>query len=243
MLKNCSLVPVVFSRSILCVALTFAMSNAQLHANQIDETQVGAWYMFFFGKDFSSSRFGFQGDIQYRTWNGGSDLEQLLVRGGVTYRPEGLAGKYTFGLANITSGQFGSSKKTLAENRAYQEALIPQNVGRRTFLKHRLRLEQRWVNGQDFRTRVRYALFANIPLNRPNLSNSAWYLALYNEIFINGERSIGSGRNVDFFDRNRFYAALGYKFSDAGQFQAGYLQQRTDAVSKGQLQVSVHYTF
>ena len=243
MLKNCSLVPVVFSRSILCVALTFAMSNAKLHANQIDETQVGAWYMFFFGKDFSNNRFGFQGDIQYRTWNGGSDLEQLLVRGGVTYRPEGLAGKYTVGLANITSGQFGSSKKTLTENRAYQEALIPQNVGRRTFLKHRLRLEQRWVNGQDFRTRVRYALFANIPLNRPNLSNGAWYLALYNEIFINGERGIGSGRNVDFFDRNRFYAALGYKFSDAGQFQAGYLQQRTDAVSKGQLQVSVHYTF
>ena len=219
------------------------MSNAKLHANQIDETQVGACYMFFFGKDFSSSRFGFQGDIQYRTWNGGSDLEQLLVRGGVTYRPEGLAGKYTVGLANITSGQFGSSKKTLTENRAYQEALIPQNVGRRTFLKHRLRLEQRWVNGQDFRTRVRYVLFPNIPLNRPNLSNSAWYLTLYNEIFINGERSIGSGRNVDFFDRNRFYAALGYKFSDAGQFQAGYLQHRTDAVSKGQLQVSVHYTF
>ena len=59
----------------------------------------------------------------------------------------------------------------------------------------------------------------------------------------NGELGIGSGRNVDFFDRNRSYAALGYKFSDAGQLQAGYLQQRTDAVSKGQLQVSVHYTF
>ena len=89
---------------------------------------------------------------------------------------------------------------------------------------------------------VRYALFANIPLNRPSLSNGT-YLALYNELFINGERDIGGDRNVDFFDRNRFYAALGYQFSDAAQFQAGYMQQRTDAVSKGQLQVSVHYTF
>ena len=234
---------VALCRSFLCVALTFAMSSTKLQANQIDETRVGAWYMFFFGKDFSSNRFGFQGDIQYRTWNGGSDLEQLLLRGGVTYRPEGLAGKYTVGLANITSGQFGSSKKTLTENRAYQEALVPQNVGRRISLKHRLRLEQRWVNGQDFRTRVRYALFANIPLNRPSLSNGTWYLALYNELFINGERDIGGDRNVDFFDRNRFYAALGYQFSHAAQFQAGYMQQRTDAVSKGQLQVSVHYTF
>ena len=84
----------------------------------------------FFGKDFSSSRFGFQGNIQYRTRNGGSDLEQPLERGGVIYRPEGLAGKYTIGLANITSRQFGSSKKTLTEKRAYQEALLPQNVGR-----------------------------------------------------------------------------------------------------------------
>ena len=90
---------------------------------------------------------------------------------------------------------------------------------------------------------MRYALFANIPLNRPNLSNGAWYLALYEEIFIDGERSIGSGRNVDFFDRNRLYAALGHRFSNAGQFQAGYMQQRADAVSKEQLPVSVHYTF
>ena len=50
MLKNCSLVPVVFSRSFLCVALTFATSSAKLHANQVDETQVGAWYMFFSAK-------------------------------------------------------------------------------------------------------------------------------------------------------------------------------------------------
>jgi len=160
--------------------------------------RLGRGTCFFFGKDFSTSRFGFQGDIQYRTWNGGSDLEQLLVRGGVTYRPEGLAGKYTIGLANITSGQFGSSKKTLTENRAYQGALIPQNVGRRTFLKHRLRLEQRWVNGQDFRTRVRYALFANIPLNRPNLSNGAWYLALYNEIFLMVSSVLAAGATSTF---------------------------------------------
>ena len=232
-----------FNRALLCVALTFAMSSAKLQANQVDENQLGAWYMLFFGKDFSYSSFGFQGDIQHRTWNGSNDLEQLLLRGGVTYSPEDSAIKYTVGLANITSGQFGPSKKTLTENRVYQEALISQNVGRQTFLRHRIRLEQRWVSGQDFRTRMRYALFANIPLNRPSLSNGAWYLALYNEIFINGERDIGSGRNVDFFDRNRFYAALGYQFSDAGQVQAGYMQQKTDAVSKGQLQISLHYTF
>ncbi len=41
------------------------------------------------------------------------------------------------------------------------------------------------VEDQDFRTRYRYALFASIPLNGTTLSEGAWYLSIYNEIFIN----------------------------------------------------------
>ena len=224
------------------IAALVGVLSASAVATEVDEDQPGGWYMVFFSKDLAGSRLGFQGDIQYRTWDGGSDLEQLLIRGGLTYRPRALPGKYTLGLANITSGQFGDSKQTRTEDRTYQEALISQNVAERVYLKHRMRLEQRWVNGQDFRTRFRYALFANVPLNQPDLSPGAWYLALYNEIFINGERNIGDGKEVDYYDRNRFYAALGYRFSDAGQIQAGYMQQHTNAVNKGQLQLSLHYS-
>ena len=212
-------------------------------ATAVDEDQPGGWYMFTFNKDFAESRFGFQGDVQYRTWDGSGDLEQLLLRGGITYRPNALPGKYTLGLANITSGQFGDSKQTRTENRTYQEAVIPQRVGRKGFLRHRIRFEQRWVNGQDFRTRFRYALFANVPLNRSDLSPGAFYLALYNEVFINGERNIGGGAEVDFYDRNRLYGALGYKFSDSGQIQLGYMQQHTNVVKKGQFQLSLNYDF
>ena len=215
----------------------FAMATA------VDEDQPGGWYMLTFNKDVAESRFGFQGDVQYRTWDGSGDLEQLLLRGGITYRPDALPGKYTLGLANITSGQFGDSKQTRTENRTYQEAVIPQRLGQKGFLKHRFRFEQRWVNGQDFRTRLRYALFANVPLNRPDLISGAFYLALYNEIFINGERDIGGGAEVDFYDRNRLYGALGYKFSNTGQIQVGYMQQHTNVVNKGQFQLSLHYNF
>lgn len=220
-----------------------AFTSGHATVNPIDEDQLGGWYMVFFNKDFTSSRFGFQGDVQYRTWDGGGDLEQLLLRGGIAYRPDALPGKYTLGLANITSGQFGDSKRTRTESRTYQEALIPQRAGQKGFLKHRIRFEQRWVNGQDFRTRLRYALFANVPLNRPDLTPGAFYLALYNEIFINGERDVGGGGEVDFYDRNRLYGALGYKFSNTGQIQVGYMQQHTNVVSKGQLQLSIHYNF
>ncbi len=116
-------------------------------------------------------------------------------------------------------------------------------MGEKWFLKHRLRFEQRWLNGQDFRTRFRYALFANLPLNRLDLSPGAFYLTLYNELFINGQRDTGGGRGVDLYDRNRFYAALGYQFNETGKIQAGYMQQHSNAVNKGQIQFSIHYSF
>jgi hypothetical protein len=232
----------IYRNSFIFIAL-IGLWSAGPFAAEIDQDQPGGWYMVTFNKDFSESRFGFQGDVQYRTWDGSGDLEQLLLRGGITYRPDALPGKSTLGLANITSGQFGDSKQTRTENRTYQEAMIPQRLGQKGFLKHRFRFEQRWVNGQDFRTRLRYALFANVPLNRPDLSPGAFYLAVYNEVFINGERDIGGGAEVDFYDRNRLYGALGYKFSNTGQIQVGYMQQHTNVVNKGQFQLSLHYNF
>ena len=48
---------------------------------QIDEGQLGAWYMYFFSTSFKESQWGVQGDIQYRNWNLGGDLEQVKLGG------------------------------------------------------------------------------------------------------------------------------------------------------------------
>jgi hypothetical protein len=110
-------------------------------------------------------------------------------------------------------------------------------------LTHRYRFEQRWVQGQDMRTRFRYNLFLNIPFNQDDLKAGAIYLALYNELFINGQRDIGNGNTVEIFDRNRAYLALGYSITDKLRTQLGYMEQTTNSVSKGQLQVSLHQSF
>ena len=58
--------------------LTVALLNllpVSPSATAVDQDQPGGWYMFTFNKDFSESRFGFQGDVQYRTWDGSGDLE------------------------------------------------------------------------------------------------------------------------------------------------------------------------
>ena len=150
---------------------------------------------------------------------------------------------FTVGYGNITSGEFGDGDDTSGENRIYQEAAFPQRLGGRVYLRHRFRYEQRWVEDQDFRTRYRYALFLNVPFNRADLRKGAVYLALYNELFINGERDIGDGREVEIFDRNRLYGAIGYRLQDSLGLQVGYMHQGTDTIGKGQIQVSLHHGF
>lgn len=107
---------------------------------QIDEDQLGAWYTYAWNATFDERRIGFQGDIQYRNWDYGGDLEQLLVRAGVTFRRGDSRALYTAGIAHITSGAYGDSSATTAERRVYQESLIPGRVGRKVFLTHRFRL-------------------------------------------------------------------------------------------------------
>ena len=226
---------------LLLVFLTCSIAKPSIA--QVDADQLGAWYMYFFDAKLNAeSKFGIQGDIQFRNWDLGGDLEQLLLRGGLTYRPNTDV-KLTLGYGNITSGAFGDSDATSSESRIYQEALLPQKVGKIISLTHRFRYEQRFVDDQDFRTRYRYNLFANIPLNNTSIEKGTVYLALYNELFINGQRSIGEGVTVELFDRNRTYGALGYGVSPKLNVQIGIMRQTSDSYAKNQIQLSLHQKF
>ncbi|WP_435412674.1 DUF2490 domain-containing protein [Psychroserpens mesophilus] len=219
---------------IICSSNSFA---------QVEAGKTGAWYMYFFNHQFKESQFGIQGDIQYRNWNLGGDLEQLLIRTGVTYTPKNSKVLLTLGYGNITTGEFGDGNATSVESRIYQEVLMPQQLGKRIYLTHRFRYEQRFVEDQDFRTRYRYNLFLNVPFNNSALEKGALYAALYNELFVNGQKDIGDGREVEFFDRNRTYLGLGYVLKEGMRFQLGWMNQKTDTVGKAQLQLSFHHKF
>lgn len=210
---------------------------------QHNTEQLGAWYMYFYTTKFKNSQFGIQGDVQHRNWNTIGDLEQLLIRSGLTYKPTNTDVTLTLGIAHITNGAIGESSQTTPETRIYQEALLPLKVGKRLYFNNRFRYEQRFVPNQDFRTRFRYNLFLNIPINRTTLSKNAVYIALYNEIFINGEKNIGNNRTVNVFDRNRFYAGLGYGITDKLRLQLGFMNQSTETAGKDQIQFSLHHTF
>lgn len=229
-------------KQILFIFTFLILGSSQAQINP-DEDQLGAWYMYFFQKQFDNSQFGIQGDYQFRFWNLGSDLEQILLRTGATYKPENAGILFTLGYAFISTGQPGEEANTFVENRIYQEALMPQVIANRFYINHRFRFEQRWVEGQDFRTRYRYNIFINVPLNASELGKNALYLAFYNEIFINGEQNIGKDRQVGYFDRNRTYLGLGYGLLDNLRVQGGLMKQTTTNWSKNQLQLSLHHSF
>jgi hypothetical protein len=232
-----------FTTLTLAIAFLALSPLVQLSAQTVDEDQLGAWYMYFYNHRFGDGPWGVQGDFQFRFWEPTGDLEQILLRSGLTYTPEDAGVTFTLGYANITTGEFGESDATVNENRIYQEALFGQTLGSRFLITHRMRFEQRWNEGQDLRTRYRYMLFVNIPLNATELARKTVYIALYNELFINGERSIGGGREVELFDRNRTYTGLGYNIRDNLRTQLGWMLQTTDNWAKGQLQFSLHHSW
>lgn len=228
---------------ILLIIICF-LSISKVQSQGPDESQLGAWHMYFYNITFKESNWGIQGDIQYRDWRGLGDREQLLLRSGATYKPTNADVKFTLGFANITSGEYGKDiDDPVSENRIYQEGLLSNTVLKKLLLTHRFRYEQRWVENQDFRTRFRYNLFINIPFTGTSLVKGTPYFALYNEIFINGEREIADGRSVEYFDRNRIYLGLGYAINNKIRVQLGWMEQTTVNWQKGQLQFSLHQTF
>ena len=150
--------------------------------------------------------------------------------------------KLTFGYAHISNGTPGDSKESSIENRFYQETSFPIKLARGLYSNHRFRYEIRFMENQDFRTRYRYGVFLNIPLKKIVMEPKTFYLSFYNEIFINGQRKIGDGKRVAFFDLNRLYGAFGYVFRKGLKMQFGMMRQTTNSFVKNQLQLSLHHT-
>lgn len=134
-------------------------------------------------------------------------------------------------------GAFGESKVRVNDDRIYQEAL---HLSKPLFnqiitIKQRFRFEQKFTGNIGFRIRFRYKLQFCAVIHK-NL-----YFSVYDELFINGMRETNRGFEVNTYDRNRFYTALGYKINENLKFQFGIMNQSTNNWRKNQLQISCHH--
>lgn len=202
------------------------------------DNDLGAWYIYFGNFRFTESPWAIHGEAQYRNHNTIGDLEQLLLRTGLQYNHKSGNASFLAGYGSITSQAEGDATNSIHENRVYQEVILKQTIGKVGFM-HRFRYEQRWIEIQDFRTRFRYAIFVNVPINSLALGKKgSWYVQGYDELFINGEKL---DDKVEYFDRNRLYLGLGYRVRKNLAFQVGIMQQATDSKSKTYLQFTAFH--
>lgn len=194
------------------------------------KNEWGAWYMYF-GNNKISDRFNFHNEIQYRNFNAGTDLEQLLIRTGIGYDLTENNNNVLVGYGFVLSKPYINGEKyENIEHRLFQQYITKQKFGR-VFLQHRYRLEERFLQ-DDFRMRFRYLLGINIPINNKEMLPKTWYASAYNEIFLHF--------NSPVFDRNRVYGAVGFVINKNMRIEAGYMNQIQENKNRGQIQIGFY---
>jgi hypothetical protein len=152
-----------------------------------------------------------------------------LARAGLGYNLKENNHNILLGYAYIATDAYDEldiSKGTKLENRVYQQYLYKNNIGSNSFT-HRFRLEERFFPN-EFGLRGRYFISLLKPLISTKGNKNKTFLSLYNELFVD----IKDPK----FDRNRFYAGLGFGISESLRVETGYMIQAQKNITRGQLQ-------
>lgn len=197
-------------------------------------SSIGAWYNYFGNKVLDRS-WNFHHEIQYRNYNLGGDLEQLLLRAGIGYNLSENNNNLLLGYGFIHGQRYGANideKIKSNEHRIFQQFISRQHFGR-IYIQHRYRLEERFLK-EEYKWRVRYFLSFNIPINKAALLPGVIYVSAYNEIFLQPKSVV--------FDRNRIYGALGFVINKNLKTEMGFMTQFYEKNHRGQFQLAVFNT-
>ena len=199
---------------------------------QNPEKNLGNWFMYF-GTHKLSEKYSLHYETQLRNYELVSNFNQLLPRVGLNYHIDkntSLTAGYAFIPTQNVFDQ-GWGEEMVAENRIWEQFVL-KNVVNRMKIRHRYRLEQRWVKlGEEttYKNRARYMLSVKLPISKNE--DSPLFISLYDEIFLNISDNP--------FDQNRLFAALGYQFNKQMNFQVGYLRHRSGNLKLNRLQLAV----
>ena len=204
------------------------------------QSNLGNWWIYFGNKSFDKG-WNWHHEVQYRNYDAGGDLEQLLLRTGIGHNLSEKNNNLLLGYGYIISQNYVpalNEKTRVNEHRIYQQFINKHKIG---ILKvqHRFRFEQRWIKAPlvetFFTMRARYFLSLNIPLNNKQVVDNTLYASVYNELFINLKNNA--------FDRNRLYGGLGYKINDGLRFELGYMNQFFKNGGRDQINVIAFVSF
>lgn len=189
---------------------------------------AGYW-LAYTGDNKINKYIGIHSELQLRNLSLEHTNKSVLIRTGLNvyvkpYAMVTLGYGYIF-LEPSNENVIGS---TIHENRIWQQLILRQRT-RYIFMEHRYRLEQRFLRDETNNTkrtdhRLRYRFQTLYPLYSITPHLRHFFISLNNEIMINYRNN-----PAQMFDRNRFFAGLGYQVSPKMNFQLGYLNQYAQA--------------
>ncbi|WP_229201761.1 DUF2490 domain-containing protein [Arsenicibacter rosenii] len=211
----------LFKTSLSAFFLLSSISIAFAQTSITPSTPWGTWFIGTVQLPGGPKKWGGFAEVQARTNGLFSQYFYNELKGGVSYD---LDKNFTVMLAGgryATYDYKAVSEGTLTlEKRFWEQLIINQYLARVKF-EHRYRVEQRWLESRDgtisYRNRIRYRLNGFLPINQKTVSPGAFFLSVYDEIFLNPKGPT--------FERNRLYAGLGYQFSKSLIVQAGWVNQ------------------
>ena len=218
----------------LFVALFSFLSSFGYSQNRVLDHNTIGWYVYS-GDHKLTDRWKLHTEYQWRRIDLIRSWQQSLARLGlihsVTDRIQVSAG-YTY-FVTFPYGRYPQADAGVpySEHRLYEDIQLKDTYGRLE-LKHRFRLEQRWLAELEdqsprtvarwkFQHRIRYQISGELPLKGDSVDDGELYLNFFDELFI------GFGRNVgnNIFNQNRLSGGLGYQFRDNLKVELNYLNQ------------------
>ncbi|NND63851.1 MAG: DUF2490 domain-containing protein [Flavobacteriaceae bacterium] len=215
-------------KKILSIAVLL-LAFSQISAQDTGEDEFGLWAMYF-GTNQISDDFSIHTEVQHRSYEFGSNFNQLLLRTGLNYHfSENATATIGYGYIS-TDPTFPEpeGEENNSEHRIFQQFVLKNKVGAFKF-SHRYRIEQRFLDnfltGKDTQHRARYLLRVTYPVNEQ------WFLTAYDELFINLQEPI--------FGQNRLYGAVGYNFNKNVSTQVGYLKNHFTGANFDRFQIGI----
>ena len=207
---------------ILILSLLFTNTNFSQSNSILPNDYLGSWLMYF-GTHHLNDKYSIHYETQLRNYELTNNLFQVLPRVGLNYKIDDnsmVTAGYAF-IPTQTDFDEGWGNNMVTVNRVWEQFILRNSIGS-IKIRHRYRLEQRWVkngNNTSYKNRARYMLSLKIPLSKKE--DFPLFLSVYDEIFIN--------ISDEPFNQNRLYTALGYQFNTNANVQLGYLKHHNTA--------------
>ncbi|MBN8731562.1 MAG: DUF2490 domain-containing protein [Acidobacteria bacterium] len=169
-----------------------------------------------------------------------ADWNQWLVRPGVNYqwsRRVQLSAAYSY--FNTHPAGLAWDEQSVPEHRLQEQILIQTPV-RKIALRHRVRVDQRFLgsgfaeNSQrtwNLQHRLRYMIRTELPLRKGASERPVVYAGVHNEILFRLGYTGGSN-----FDQNRLYGGIGARPHKEASIEAGVFHQRFQPMAGGRME-------